>query len=243
MNGLRPEDTSSVGTRISWGAVLAGVVVTLALYLVLAIAGTAIGLTVGGWARAESITVWAMAWATFSTCVALFCGGAVTSQLTAGETKTESVVHGVILWGTVVAVLLWMTATGGQAGFNSMLGAAAAGARIDADRIDSDLEATARRAGLSSDTIDKMKGEAQKARDQMREATDTPNARSQTADQARKNLAYVTYWALFGMLLSMGAAIGGAYCCSTPEYRSWLSRMGHGAARHGGVERRETVQV
>jgi len=237
-NVVHPEDTTSVGTRISWGAVLAGAVVTLALYLVLAMLGAAIGLTAGGWARMDTISIWAVVWATFSTCVALFAGGCVTSQLTAGETKVESVVHGVILWGTVVAILVWMTATGVQAGFNSMIGAATAGVRADSDLAQGDWEAAAQRAGVPQRTIDEWKKAARDAR----ETANDPDKRSEAAEKARKNLAMVTWWSLFGTLLSMGAAIAGAACASGPNRHNWLARMGQRSPQTK-VEHRETIHA
>ena len=46
-----------------------------------------------------------MAWAYLSTFIALFVGGMVTSLLTVGESKTEAVVHGVLMWALLLAGL------------------------------------------------------------------------------------------------------------------------------------------
>jgi hypothetical protein len=235
-NAVRPEDVSSVGTRISWGAVLAGAVVTLALYLVLTMLGSAIGLTAGGWARPETLSVAAMVWAVVAMCAALFAGGCVTSQLTAGETKPEAMVHGVILWGAVVAILLWLTATGVKAGFNAMMGAAYAG-QTDRDVREGDLEEAARRLGVPQKTIDNWRESAREARETVRETAEDESARKEAQEKARKNLALVTWWSLFGTLLSMGAAIGGALLSAGPSRRV-LPPMGVGVSRHGGVETR-----
>jgi hypothetical protein len=232
-----PEDTTSVGSRISWGAVLAGAVVTLALYLVLTMLGAAIGLSAGGWTRLDTISVYAMIWAALSTCVALFAGGCVTSMLTAGETKLESVVHGVILWGSVMAILLWMTAAGMQAGFSAMLGAATVGTQANADA-GGDWETAARRAGVRQSTIDEWK----KNREELKEAANDPEARTDAAEKARKNMAMVTWWSLFGTLLSMGAAIAGAACAAGPAPRDWLNRMGR-SSHQPEVKHRETVHA
>jgi len=245
-NGLRPEDISSVGTRVSWGAVLAGAVVALALYLVLTILGGAIGLTVAGNVRLERLSEnwgWGVMWAVVTAGAALFAGGCVTSMLTAGETKSEAVVHGVILWGTVVAILMWLGAAGVSGGFNALLHVAYANGPTDRTASEADLEDAARRLGFKQSAIDEMKEARDRARERVGEASEDSATRTEAAKKAAQNMAIVTWASLFGMLLSMGAAIGGAYCSSTPQYRNWIAKMGHGVARHGGVERRETVQV
>jgi hypothetical protein len=209
---LREEDLVSVGTRISWGAVLAGAVVALAFSLVLTMLGAAIGLSVGSNIRAETLTGGALLWSILATGVALFAGGWVASQLTAGETKVEAMVHGVILWGTVVAIMLWLTASGMQAGFNAVLGAAYAGG---VGR-EGDWEEAARRLGIPQEQIDKAK----EARERRVEEAKDP----ETQDKARRTAAAVTWGALFGTLLSMGAAIGGALLGAGPTRRLLLMR-------------------
>src|SRR5215203_6350243 len=109
----REEDLTSVGTRISWAAVLAGAVVAMAFSLVLTMLGGAIAMSINAAStttpRIETVAGWGLVWALLATGLSLFAGGWVTSQLTAGETKCEAMVHGVILWGTVFAIMLWLT--------------------------------------------------------------------------------------------------------------------------------------
>ena len=126
-NAPRVEDLKSVGTRISWGAVLAGAVVALALYVVFTALGAAIGFSLGRDMSYKALANGALVWAILTVGMSLFAGGWTTSQLTAGETKCESMIHGLILWGTVVAAMLWMTASGIRSGFNGMLSVAYAG--------------------------------------------------------------------------------------------------------------------
>lgn len=208
---VRPEDTTSVGTRISWGAVLAGAVVALAVYAILTTLGTAIGFTVGNDMSTKALLGGGLVWAILTVGLALFAGGWTTSQLTAGETKCESMMHGLILWGTVAAAMLWMTTMGIRSGFNAMVSVAYAGnAAVDRQ---GGLEEAARRMGYSQERIDRMR-EAIKARaDRAEEAIEDKEA----LDDARRGVALVTWGALFGMLLSMGAAIGGAVLGSGPS--------------------------
>ena len=97
----------SVGSRISWGAVLAGAAVALALMVALYTLGAAAGMTTHQKMSDRTLFVGAMIWYTFSTLVSLFVGGVVVSRCTAGEDKTEAVTYGFVLWGvTFVGVAL-----------------------------------------------------------------------------------------------------------------------------------------
>src|SRR5919204_199405 len=119
---LRAEDLVPVRSRVNWGAIFAGAVLALAVYLILTLLGGAIGLTVSDNVRTDTLKTGGAIWAILATAIALFVGGWVTTQCTVGENKTEAVVHGVIMWGVVLAMLLWLMATGIRAGFNAMAG-------------------------------------------------------------------------------------------------------------------------
>src|ERR1700680_1593037 len=113
---LRTEDLVPVRSRVSWGAITAGAVLALAVYLVLTLLGAAIGLTVNDNVRTDSLKTGGAIWAILATAIALFVGGWVTTQCTVGENKTEAVVHGIIMGGVVLAMLLWLMGTGVQIG-------------------------------------------------------------------------------------------------------------------------------
>jgi len=204
---VRPEDVTSVGTRISWGAVLAGAVVAMALYLVFTTLGAAIGFSVTRDVRPDTLAKGGLVWAIVTTALCLFAGGWTVSQLTAGETKCESMIHGLILWGTIVAGMLWLTASGINSGFNAMLRVAYAG-NVTAEG-DQGWEEAAKKAGMKQARIDEI-----------REAVNDPD--STTRADVRRGVAMVTWGTLFGMLLSMGAAIGGALVGAGPTSRRLL---------------------
>ena len=105
---LEADDVVSVGSRISWGAVLAGAAVALSLMVALYTLGAAAGMTTHQKMSDRTLFVGAMIWYTFSTLVSLFVGGVVVSRCTAGEDKTEAMTYGFVLWGVTfvgVAVL------------------------------------------------------------------------------------------------------------------------------------------
>src|ERR1700730_4283341 len=90
----RPEDLVSVGSRISWGAIFAGAVLALGLYSLFSIVGGAVGLSISERVDQSPLKTATMAWALLTLLVAIFAGGAVTSQFTVGESKTEAMLYG-----------------------------------------------------------------------------------------------------------------------------------------------------
>jgi hypothetical protein len=91
-------------------------------------------------------------WGFISLLIALFAGGWVTTQVTAGETRTEAVLYGVVLWATTSVLLLWLAASGVQAGMNaalaaqSMTGGNQAAAATDTEQTDEQRQAAMERA-------------------------------------------------------------------------------------------------
>lgn len=115
----RDYDYGSVRTRISWGAILAGVAVAMATYALLMSLGVAVGLSVSDDLNARSLGTGAGVWGFISLLIALFFGGWVTTQVTVGESRTEAMLYGVVLWATTSVLLLWLTAVGVRAGMEA----------------------------------------------------------------------------------------------------------------------------
>src|SRR4051794_28914878 len=86
------EDVVEVGSRVSWGAILAGAVMALATCFVLNLVGQAVGVSISHRTDPTTLGTSAAVWAVITSMVGLFVGGWVTSQCVVGETKTESVV-------------------------------------------------------------------------------------------------------------------------------------------------------
>lgn len=105
--------------RISWGAVFAGIVVTLALHLMLGVLGLAIGANsidpMEQQNPVEGLGGSTVIWFGISTVVALFAGGWVAGRLAGMPQRTDSLLHGLLTWGltTVVTFYFVTTAIGG----------------------------------------------------------------------------------------------------------------------------------
>lgn len=221
------EDVRPVGSRISWGAIVAGSVLALALYFLLTMFGSAVGFSISGHTSAHTLGIAAAVSAIFATVVCLFVGGFIASQLTVGENQKEAALYGLLVWAVVFAMLLWLMATGVRTGFNAMLGVAATGTVAAANTTQDDWEATARRAGFTQSQIDDVRDRVKKAPADARAAVEDPTTRSKAEDAAREfsdHATKVTWYAFLGTLLSMLAAAAGGYVGAGPTFRLFAVR-------------------
>jgi len=102
-------------TRISWGAIFAGAVAALGLWLMLYSFGLAVGLTAldpDNPGSLKSSGVFTGIWGLVSPLVALFVGGVVAGRGAGLVGRGEAAVHGLVMWGlaTVVGAFLVIAA-------------------------------------------------------------------------------------------------------------------------------------
>ena len=152
----RAEDLFSVGARISWGAILGGSFVALAIYFMLAILGAAVGLSVSDRVNQTTIQTAAVVWGIVTLSAALFVGGLITSLFTVGENKVEAVFYGVIMWAFLLTLFLFLAATGVRAGASGMVGLSGVAQAASAPG----WQATARDAGVPQDLIEEWRRKA-----------------------------------------------------------------------------------
>jgi len=203
------EDVLPVRSRVSWGAVFAGGVIALALYLLLTVLGAAAGLSLSETNIRSNTLGWAAAiWSIFSLLIALFVGGFVTTQCSVGENKTEGIIHGVLMWSAVVGSLACLTGMGIRAGYSALMGATYV---THGTEFDPNWETTARRLGVTDDQIARARQRA----DELRNETTDP----QTQQAALHSTMKVAWWTLAGMVLSIAAAAGGAYLGAGPTFQ------------------------
>jgi len=201
------EQRASVGTRISWGAVGAGVVLTLAIQFLLGILGAAVGLSISDKVNPSNIQTGAVIWAILTSVISLFVGGVVTSLLTERENKMEAVLSGIIMWAVVVAVLLFMGAAGVRGGLGVMAGMS------DATRTNTEpgWEAGAKQSGVPQQQIDEWRA---KAGNSAQQAND-PQSQQAALDAAKRFTWYAFAATWIGMIV---AAVGG-YVGAGPTFR------------------------
>ena len=213
------EDMVGVRSRISWGAIVAGSVLSLALYFLLTLLGGAIGLSISDKFAGRNIGFAAAVYAIVVTAACLFVGGFVASQLTTGENKREAAMYGLLVWAAVFTMLLWLMATGVRAGFNTMVGVATVGSNVaDAtaqNTTQSDWENAAQRAGVP---LEKIKSAAADAKATLEDPATKAKA-EQAARDAAEVTTRVTWWSFLGTLISMIAAAVGGYVGAGPTLR------------------------
>jgi hypothetical protein len=132
---LRKYDRAALQQRISWRALLAGLVIVVAVQLLLGTLGAGIGLSLvhqqpSTMPDASSFSMGAGLWWLVSNLVALCVGGYLTARLAGVASRYDGMLHGLVLWAlaTLVAVYLLTTAIGGVLGgaYNIMEGTVSA---------------------------------------------------------------------------------------------------------------------
>lgn len=191
---VRLHDVASVGSRVSWSALLAGAVVALTIYVSLGTLGVAVGLSTAGADNVggNALAIGAAIWAAISLLVALFMGGFVTSRSTVGERKDEAMIYGLLLWGTIFVGVVMLTGLGLNLGVGGML------QQVTAPGIAPSLtEAQMQEAGLTVEQI----GDLRAAQDR------ASSVRATTA----------AWWTFATLIASIIASVAGALLGAGPE--------------------------
>jgi hypothetical protein len=199
MATVESHDLLPVRSRVSWGAIVAGAFTALAVYLLLWSLGAALGLSFVNNVSDQTLGVGAGIWAVATTLLALFLGGWVASQCTAGENKLEAIIYGVVVWGVFFGILMWLMASGVRMGFNALMGVASTPA-VSRQITDEDLRAS----GFTPAQITDMREQFDKLGTQVREVAADPRAST------------AAWWTFAGILFSMAAAVVGSVLGSGP---------------------------
>lgn len=213
-----PADHLSVRSRVSWGAIAAGAMVALSIYVLMTLLGVALGIEAAMRGADTHLGTGTAVYSILTLLIAMFFGGWATSRLAVGESKLEAVLYGVILWGALFMGLVWLLSNGMRAGFGGMVGLASGAysasdeGRIDVDRVANDLK----KAGADEATVDKYRNYFERVRenpsaatDVTREASNDPEVR-RTASQAAEGARQATWWTLAGVVISMATVIFGS---------------------------------
>lgn len=117
------------GERVSWGAIIAGVFAALAVQVLFALVGLAVGFVADG--AADDAAPWFFA---FAGLASLFCGGFVAGRLAGVPLLPAAALHGALVWSVVTVLSVVMavggaaTVAGGAARFAASIGQAAVNA-------------------------------------------------------------------------------------------------------------------
>src|SRR6516225_7295365 len=131
-------DLLSVRSRVSWGAIAAGAMVALTIYVVLTILGVALGIEVAVRRAGGDLGAGAAIYSILALLLAMFFGGWATSRLAVGESKLEAILYSLILWGVLFTGMIWLLASGIRTGFGALIGVASGAYATDEGRVDFD---------------------------------------------------------------------------------------------------------
>ncbi len=213
MNGkMEGTIVRAVETRVSWGAVFAGVVIVLIAQVTLAMLGLGIGLSTINPATEQNPMVGlgtgSIVWWLIVSIVSLFFGGWVTSRLAGIQSSMSGVLHGLVTWGISMLLMVFL--------FASTVGAVVSGG----------LGLIQNAARVSGQVLSAVPGAAQQLQQQAQQQIQqqqqqppaTPQQQQQREAQVRQSAQQVASAAAaaslgsFFLLLIGGiaAAVGGA---------------------------------
>jgi len=104
--------------RVSWGAIFAGLLVTVVIQLMLTLLGIGIGAATVDPLReqnpAQGLAIGSAIWLIVSALIAVFVGACVSGRLSGGPRASDGLLHGIVTWSaaTVLTVAMLISATG-----------------------------------------------------------------------------------------------------------------------------------
>ena len=144
--------------RISWGAIIGGVILVVAVQLLLSLLGAGIGLdtvntNAGTTPNASSLGIGAGAWWIITSIIALAFGGYASAWLAGIELRWDGLLHGLITWGIATFLTVWLLSSaiggiigGGASALGGLASAAGSGIKDAAQPV-------AQAAGVSPDML------------------------------------------------------------------------------------------
>jgi hypothetical protein len=117
--------------RISWGAIFAGLFVTIGVQLIFSLLGAAIGAATVDPLReqdpARGLGLMSAIWLLVSGLISLWVGACVAGRLSGGPRRADGLLHGIVTWSVSICATLFLLATAAGAllgGTGALLGGA-----------------------------------------------------------------------------------------------------------------------
>ena len=114
--------------RISWGAIIAGAILTLVVQIMLSLLGVGIGLATldpagNGSPDASTLGSASGIWTILTVLIATFVGAYAAARLSGAGEKTDGVLHGIVTWATSTLVIVYLLTSGVSAVIGGTFGA------------------------------------------------------------------------------------------------------------------------
>jgi hypothetical protein len=188
--------------RVSWGAVIAGVILSLIVYLILSVLGTAIGASlVNPMSQPQSLRGFGFGsgvWVIVTTVVAVFTG----SYFAGRSAPVLGWLHGLLAWAVTVLMVVYGMASvvGGAVGVAGNV--AATGARVGA---------TAAQSRGGSNAVTSLAQQVQNTLASAATAASSPQAEADArtaADAAARAVARATWFSVAALIVGAVIALG-----------------------------------
>ncbi len=167
---MRDKSQTNVFRRLSWSAILAGVIVAVIVQLLLSLLGLGVGLSTfspttddspfSGYGTGASI------WWLLSVLIALFSGGLVTGWLSYSSEKVDNMLHGVVAWALFTLLSLYIvTSSVGRilGGIGTIVGKSASAVGSVVSSAAPDVSSlVGDQIGIEKEDLEKLKDEALK---------------------------------------------------------------------------------
>ena len=194
--------------RVSWGAVLAGVVISLVAQLILNMIGVGVGLATidpgtGDNPSAQAFSMGAGIWWAVSGIIASLLGGFTAGRLSGQPKESTAAWHGLTAWAVAALVVVYLlTSAVGNLMGGAMSTLSRAAPAVSQATSGGALEDQLRRAGVNPDQIAAAAGDA------ARSAGDDQNRQRATeaADNAAKGASTAALVSAVALLLGAVAA-------------------------------------
>ncbi len=205
--------------RVSWGAILAGLFVTLVLQIMFTLLGAAIGLASIDPLRqstsGKSIAIGSGIWMLVTALISIWVGACISGRLSGGPERADGLIHGIVTWSvsTCATLLLLATVTTALLGATGSLlhGAVAlGGAAVGSDQSASWQEQLMGPMPQPRTALTPTGRTDDNQPAQTQPGTDT-NQVTQAADTARQGASKGALWGFIALLLGLAAAAWGGW--------------------------------
>jgi len=213
----------SLVRRVSWGAILAGLFVTLVIQVMFTLLGAAIGLASVDPLRqgpsGKSIAIGSGIWLLVTGLVSIWLGACIAGRLSGGPGRADGLIHGIVTWSvsTCATLLLLATATTALLGAAGSLlhgavalGGAALGSEQNApwqDQLMGGMPQQVRTALSPTGRTD----ENQPGQPAQAQSGSETNQVAQSAETAREGASKGLLWGFIALVLGLAAAAWGGW--------------------------------